>query len=398
VTTAVPARERLSRAFTPHRPVESPEFFAGRQSLLDQAGDSVNSEGLHVILFGDRGTGKSSLARVLAHQLQEPELPEGRRAILVSCNSQDDYATIWKKVFQEVQVSQHQMGFSHEATASIVGRLELPETAIEDPNDVRLYVRSLPNPSVIIFDEFDRVPQNGTQRLMADTIKLFSDTAVQSTIFVVGVADSIGELVAGHESIARSIAPVEVPPMHVDELAQIIQKGLDYAGMGFEDGVDTRIAHLSQGYPHYTHLLGQWAGRRTIDAGRARVGFADLDHAVEDALENAYGGVKQEYAKAVASVRKGTLFEQVLLACALAQKDSLGRFAAVQVREPLHKITDKDYTTDAFQSHLAKFAEAKRGPVLKRTGSKRNYRWQFLNPQLIPYVRLQGLKSRLYVD
>jgi hypothetical protein len=293
-------------------------------------------------------------------------------------------------------VTQRQLGFVHDATAPIVGRFEAPGAAIEDPNDVRLYVRSLPNPSVIVIDEFDRVPNTGsTQRLMADTIKMFSDTDVESTIVLVGVADSIADLIAGHESIARNIAQVQVLPMKVEELSQIVQRGFAYAGLDFEDGLDSRIAELSQGYPAYAHLLGLSSGRRTLDANRTRVTFDDLDLAIEDALLNAAGNVQQEYEVAVASVRKDNLFKEVLLACALAEKDSLGRFAAVNVREPLALITERDYTTGAFQSHLAKFAETQRGPVLKKTGSRRNYRWQFLNPQLIPYIRLNGIKTGL---
>lgn len=355
----------------------------------------MNTSGRHVVVFGDRGTGKTSLARVLAVGVQEPDNAMGLRAIIVVCNSTDTYPSVWRKVFQEIQVSQRQLGFVQDVTAPVVGRVELAGAAIDDPNDVRLWVRSLPNPSVIVIDEFDRVPPGDAHRLMADTIKLFSDTGMESTIVIVGVADSIADLIAGHESIVRNIAQVQLLPMEIGELSQIVQRGYEYAGLGFDHGLDRKIAELSQGYPSYTHLLGLWAGRRALDAGRAQVKFPDLDLAIEDALANAAGNLQHEYEQAVASVRKEALFEEVLLGCAMADKDSLGRFAAVQVRGPLLQITGKDYTTGAFQSHLAKFAEQQRGPVLKKTGSRRNYRWQFLNPQLIPYIRLHGVQAGL---
>jgi len=396
-----PSRERLREAFTPHLPIFLPQFFSGRISLLDQAMDAIDEPGRHVVMFGDRGTGKTSLARILAYNAQQPDSPLGRRAIYVACSSQDDYSAIWHKVFQDVQVSQRQLGFAQDAAAAVIGRLELPETAIEQPSDVRLYVRSLPNPPVIVIDEFDRVTgakAEATHRLMADTIKLFADTGMASKLVIVGVADSLADLLAGHESIGRNIADVQMPPMRVDELVEILRKGAAYAGLGLEPGIDARIAGLSQGYPHYTHLLGLWAGRRAIDSGKTAIDQRAVDEAIQDALRNASGGVEQQYASAVASVRKDTLFREVLLACALTTKDSLGRFAAVQLREPLLRITGKDYSTDAFQSHLAKFAEKQRGPVLKKTGSRRNYRWQFINPQLIPYVRLEGIRSGLYSE
>ena len=113
-------RERLARLLTPNRPVDVPEFFAGRRRLLDQATDAANTAGLHVVLWGDRGTGKTSLAKVLGHGAQEADRPEGRRVIFASCSSEDNYGSIWRKVFQEIQVSQRQLGFVQEATASVI--------------------------------------------------------------------------------------------------------------------------------------------------------------------------------------------------------------------------------------------------------------------------------------
>jgi hypothetical protein len=128
------------------------------------------------------------------------------------------------------------------------------------------------------------------------------------------------------------------------------------------------------------------------------VTLPDVEAAIPLALENEAGGMQQDYEQAVASVRDKTLFKEVLLACALANKDSLGWFSAVSVREPLRLITGRDYDTGAFQSHLAKFCDEERGPVLRKTGQRRNYRWRFVNPQLIPYVRMRGLADNVIGD
>jgi conflict system STAND superfamily ATPase len=390
--------ERLTKSFTPHKPIQEPEFFQGRETMLYRAVDAVHTEGLHLVVFGDRGTGKTSLARVLAYTVQQPDEELGVRAIFVSCTPGDTYSSIWRKVFQEVYVAQRQLGFTQEAVAPIVGRLEVAE-AIDNPNDVRHFVRSLPNPAVIVIDEFESVlDDEETNRLMASTIKLFADTGLHSTIVLVGVADSIENLFTEHHSIARNLGQVQVLPMETRELQQIVQRGFAFAGLGWSPGLDTKIARLSQGYPHYTHLLGLWSGRRALGGNRPLVTEADLDVAIVDALENATGGVQQQYEKAVASPRKTHLFKEVLLACALAEKDALGRFPAVNVRDPLKRITGKDYTTDAFQGHLAKFCDEQRGPVLKKSGYVRSYRWQFVNPQLIPFIRLEGLRTGLLQD
>jgi hypothetical protein len=63
----------------------------------------------------------------------------------------------------------------------------------------------------------------------------------------------------------------------------------------------------------------------------------------------------------------------------------------------LRKITGREYDTGAYQSHLAKFCEPDRGPILKKTGGRRSYRWRFVNPQVIPYILLEGKKAGRYI-
>ena len=394
VTEVAALRAALSKAFTPHQPISLPEFLSGRLDLLYTVQDAVHTEGLHVVLYGDRGTGKTSLARVVAYLSQEPDDERGRRCVLVSCTADDTFATIWRKVGQEILLSQRQLGLAHQETLQIVGRLDLDST-IQSPNDARIIVEALSHPTVLVFDEFDRITDKQTQSLMADTIKLFSDHNVKSMLIIVGVGKSLSDLLHEHLSISRNIAQVRVDPMKLDELAQIIQKGCDFVELTFEEGLDSEIAKLSQGYPHYTHLLGLWAGRRAIEQDRSQLTFSDLENAIPDVLQNAEGGLQEQYERAIDSTKKTALFRQVLLACAMANKDSLGRFAVGALQEHLKVITGQNYPTGAYQSHLGKFCEVERGPVLERSGQPKSYRWRFLNPQLIPYVVLQGVNDKL---
>lgn len=383
----------LNKAFKPHQPIELPELLAGRIDLLNRVMDALNTDGLHVVLFGDRGVGKTSLARVVSYLAQEPASPDGRRAIFVSCGTDDTFPTIWQKVLQQVLVRQRQLGFVQHAALEVTGNLG--ELNPQTPNDLRMIVTSMPYPMVIIIDEFDRTSTGGNIRaLMADTIKLFADHSVASKVVLVGVAESINELFKEHLSIPRNTANIEVPPMSLGELAEIVQKGYRKVGLTYDTGLDNRVANLAQGYPSYAHLLGLWAGRKAVTDLRTNVTTADLDAAISAALENAIGGAQFEYEQAIATSQPGTFFKDVLLSCSLAQKDPLGKFSAVDVRGPLRRLTSRpDYSTAAFQGHLAKFCEKERGPVLKRTGRRRHYRWQFINPQLIPYIRLRGIKD-----
>jgi hypothetical protein len=154
-----------------------------------------------------------------------------------------------------------------------------------------------------------------------------------------------------------------------------------------------RISRLSQGLPHYAHLLALHACRAALDGRTLRVTIGSVEKAIEKAIGGAQQSIQSHYEFAVRSSRKDNLFADVLLGCALASTDELGFFAAQDVREPFRKITGKKYEIPSYQKHLNEFCDAKRGPVLQKTGSKRKYRYRFNNPLLQPYVIMQGLRS-----
>ena len=81
------------------------------------------------------------------------------------------------------------------------------------------------------------------------------------------------------------------------------------------------------------------------------------------------------------------------MACALAKTDELGFFAAQDVRDPMKMITGKRYEIPSYAQHLNDFCDAKRGPILEKTGAKRRFRFRFVNPLMQPYVVMQGFAA-----
>ncbi len=195
-----------------------------------------------------------------------------------------------------------------------------------------------------------------------------------------------------HASIDRALHQVPMPRMSNDENKQIITSGLSRSEMRIPDSLASQIASLAQGFPHYAHLMGLYAGLAANDGGRVEVLATDLDKAVRSAIDRAQASIKSEYNKATTSPRRDALFKIVLLACALAKTDVGGYFYAADVRDQLTILTHKEYRITDFAQHLNDFSE-KRGPILEKVGHKRKFRFRFINPLMQTYVILEGLAA-----
>jgi energy-coupling factor transporter ATP-binding protein EcfA2 len=376
-----------AQMFSPSAPVDQKTLFAGRIQQLSDVITAVNQRGQHVVLFGERGVGKTSLARtvlaICAHHRIAPEP--------LNCDPTSTFESMWRKAFRAIQVSRADtpVGFTSEPrTTNATLDQFLP--ASPSPEDIRQLIANV-KPTLIVFDEFDRVQDRQAQSLMADTIKTLSDHLVSSTVMIVGVADSVQTLISEHRSIERALVQIRMPRMSKQELFEIVDKGLKPLTMTIDPLARERIAILSQGLPHYTHLLALHGAQAAISDDKPHIDHVHVRAAIEKALAQAQQSTVVAYHKATSSPREN-LYPQVLLACALAKTDGLGYFAATDVKGPMSKLMRRPYDIPAFSLHLNKFCDNERGPILQKTGEARRFRFRFMNPLMQPYIVMDGIQ------
>lgn len=381
-----------SQVFTPAAPIDRKTLFAGRTEQVRQVVDAINQRGQHAIIFGERGVGKTSLANIISGTLHNPS---GRPLLAphVNCDAQDDFGSVWKKVLQQILLSapQRQAGFqsSHgERLVDLIGNW--PERASTGDLQQRLMPITSEVTLVVIIDEFDRLTDTGARAMMTDAIKMFSDHPTTLTIVLVGVADTVDKLLTEHLSIERNLVQTPMPRMSEPELREIIDKGLHELELSIDPLALERITSLSRGLPHYTHLLGLHAVRAALDSGSDHISQDHVERAIEKALSGAQQSIRSAYHRATMSQRRGALYRQVLLACALAQPDEMGYFAPADVRGPMSQIMGKPYDIPNFSKHLGEFCSAERGQILEKTGVDRRWRYRFRNPLMQPFAIMQG--------
>lgn len=377
-------RRALYEVFTPSAPVDRREVFSGRTAQLLALSEVVWQKGQHAVIYGERGVGKTSLAKVARDVVASERMFSAH----ITCDSGDTFATIWRKVFSEIFIS------NPDDTTSTAAEF-LPDSATLGPNEVRVVLQKLTTggPVVVFIDEFDVVVDAAERRAMAETIKVLSDQGVNATVILVGVAESVTELIDEHASTERNLVQVPMPRMSLEERLMIVDRGLKTAEMTIEEDAGLRVAMLSQGLAQFVHLLAQRSALVCLAAGRTEITNEDVGAAIDTALADIHASVTAAYYAAVKSNRQ-TLYPSVLLACALAEPDERGFFSAKSLVAPISEVAGKRLEIPAFGPHLDKLA-TERGPVLQKEGEKRRFRYRFKNPLMQPFVIMRGVKDGL---
>ena len=379
-----------SQLFTPSSPLTENDLFAGRSEQIQKMLEATGERGKHVILFGERGVGKTSLARLFENFF--PKTLRHVHVVREQVDPTDTFSSIWKKVFRDIHVAVSQNGDTRTVPVESLMQGDLY------PDDVRRELESLFTPNhlpIIIIDEYDKLSDPIANDLMANTIKSLSDFGVNVTVILVGVADNVIELIGEHQSVQRCLEQVLMPRMGTNERHEVLNRAIPRLGMEIMAGASRKIADLSRGLPSYIHSLGLYAVRNACARRSLTVTEEDVDDAITRAIEKAQEIVRENYAVAVHSNRADTLYKEVLLACALAETNDRGMFAPQAVCAPLSAILKRNVEISTFQQHLKKFIARERGEILIRKGRERAYQFRFADPIMQPFVIMKGIEANL---
>lgn len=385
-------RVQLPRVFTPGAPISRRDFLAGRKAQIDQIIGAVSRPGQHTVIYGERGVGKTSLAGLVHEFWLDASRDQHLIAVRINCDPLDDYATIWANIAEEIQAQLKSRGGEDDQSIDQLAAIIAGQAT---PNIIRRMFQSTSYPFIVVIDEFDRINDEPTVGLLADTIKSLSDHWVNATLIIVGVADSLDELLHEHASIDRALIQVPVRRMNTDELNSILSNGVNSVGMTLAERARAFITRISQGLPYYVHLLGLTSALVSLAAERTEITFEDVVYGLRDAVDNAEATVGSAYYQATVSPRKDNLYKEVLLACTLAPVDALGYFQPASIREPLESIVKRECQIGTYTRQLEALSSDRRGSVLQKSGEKRRQRFRFKDPLLKPYILLRGLEDGL---
>lgn len=366
-------------------PIDEEQMFAGRSSEVTKMLRTVLERARHVVLFGERGVGKTSLSNIFwkryGRTLQSFVVAR------VQCGPHDDFSSIWVRALEELK-----------ATGEAKGKPEYVQfdTGFDTitPSQIRRELRKI-NPNalpVIILDEYDKVIDSDAKTLTANLIKELYDFAIHTTIILVGVAENISELIEDHASINRAIVDVPLGRMSENELQEIIEQRLQQTRIKFKPDAIWTIIILSRGLPFFTQTLSKLSALNAIENRRLNVDNSDVEVAMTRFVEDTAVAFRDAYRSATRTNQKSNL-QETLLACALAKCDDEGFFKATDLVEPLSAIMKDRRRIAHFDKHLRRFCGEDGGNILIRRGGERQQIFRFSDPMMQPYVIIRGIQS-----
>ncbi len=397
VTRRYRLRAQASAVFTPGSPISRLDLFRGREAQIQLIFESINQAGQNAIIYGERGVGKTSLANVIGEILEQARIADWKLSH-IDCDASDTFASIWKKVFGNLTVLDRSVVTDR---PSAQRTFDIPETLGEwlddgaSIEDVRKVAALAGGHLIAIIDEFDQVkgrPEIAQQ--MASAIKTMSNRRTPVTVILVGVADSIEELVAGHASITRNLMQVQMPRMSPGEVGQIITNGLRFIGKDIEQNALTYIQDLVQGLPSAAHRIGLQCAYGLIDAADATCTKTHVVTALDQVIKQMPASLTQAWTTATDSPRPDALFDRVLIGCALTKRNPLGWFFPADVLGPFRAVTKQGYVVGTYSQHLHLLADG-RGEVLEKTGEPRKYQFRFRDPLMQSFVIMHALSGGL---
>jgi hypothetical protein len=293
-------RLKLRSILTPSQPVTEPKAFAGRRKVLSQLISAIEDQRLHVVLYGSRGMGKTSLLHVLTQRARQARY----LVVYGSCGVGTTFSDLFRSLCAEIPLKFHQSyrvsGSGREGEGGPTLASLLPDGDLSARQVSEVMSGLIGTRVILIVDEFDRSGLGDFRERIADLIKNLSDRAVRVQLVIAGVGTNLAELIEHIPSIQRNIIGLQIPLMTEEEVRQLLHIAHAQTGITFSPEAGDLIVGVSRGWPYVATLLAHHSALAAVQKKVTSVEIDDARGAVRQAAEEVAGRLGRETLREVA--------------------------------------------------------------------------------------------------
>lgn len=281
----------LRDVFTPSQPVVERSRFAGRLNVLQRLIELIEEQRSHVVIYGERGIGKTSLMHILADLARESNYI----VVYESCGANSNFDEIFRAMLREIPTLY--LATAAPTSTDVEGGRTLEESIRGETLNARrvgdICADITGTRVIFILDEYDRVKNPEFRQAVAELIKNLSDRAARVQLVLAGVANDLQELIGFIPSIRRNVVGLPMPRMSEQEIRSLIRIGEQSANVQFDEAAANTIGILSAGSPYLVRLLAHHAAMGALDTNRMTVRLTDVWSAIDRVIEEAESRLSQ---------------------------------------------------------------------------------------------------------
>jgi KaiC/GvpD/RAD55 family RecA-like ATPase len=396
----------LHTKLSPSDAIQTPELLRGRADQLSEIRQALFSAGRQIFIYGDRGVGKTSLAQTVAFQHQSSE----RNPILVGCSPDSTCFSIARDIAREAfptdprtakQTKQNGMSLSFKGVGAETRNSEekcdfkLPESLNEAIRLLNYVAQNHSGHPVVVVDEFDQISNKNEQIMFANLVKQVADKKVRLVLIFCGIGTSLDDLFNAHLSAPRYFHPVKLERLSYEARFEIVDSAAEHLGITVDNTTRWRIPMISDGFPHYVHLICEKLFWKVYLARNGGHVTGDLfEQALASAAEALEPELKKPYEKA--TKKYSNVREPILWAATdsdLFQRPS--REVWQSYLRIMEELRQPPIDRTKFNSHMNEMKKPASGSILK--GSRAGW-YEYTEKVVRGYARLRAMQHGILLE
>lgn len=377
---------KVTEVFTPSVPAS--RGFVGRKTEMeDLRNGGLLVPGAQIVVWGESGAGKSSL-------INKALSDEGLIAVKTACTPDSTYEQVLAAAFagtgafyvaETTQQAEVNFSFGSTVGSELIGAKITTTAGANEGESVKQEPITKPqlNPQKLVaelgmrgyswvIEDFHKMEETERSKI-AHALKVFSDEGgkYESTrIIVLGVSESVDELLAAATNITHRLIDIHVAPLNHEELGKILEVGEVLLNLDFSN-IRTRLLNTAVGTAGIAHALAlACCSQRNVRQTSEEVivfNEKDFQDAAGSYVRTRSGGLKSRFASALKVHRTRVYKNTEIILRALTQLPERGG----TVGEILEVIRREypNYPSSNAAKYLLELQDEKRGALIRKTSA-----------------------------
>jgi uncharacterized protein len=327
----------LAENLTPSDSIKTPERLFGREKTLTTIDRAFSSPGRQMFIYGDRGVGKTSLALTSAYLHTGIE----NQPIYVMCGRTNNFGQTIQAIGNALIPVEERLekaasggGFNFTLPGGFGGvgvsdgtksstNISQPQSLNEALDIIRYVSAKRRSTTIVIIDEMERIEGQAEREKFAEFIRNIPELNADVRFIFCGIMHDVTELLQSHASAGRILETIELKRLNHSDLWKILTVVADKLNVKIQEEALIRISQVSDGFPHYVHLIGEclfW-GMFDDESVVTKSGPAHYRTAIIGAIQRTEAALKAAYEKATYKTRNTADYEEALWALADSRSD-----------------------------------------------------------------------------